>query len=159
MTRMQKISLARRRLLQASGSVLTLAATLGLGLLPARARAGASRPAFEARTQAAALQQLGAESALESPDIFIKAPQLSENGAFVPLEVTSNIPGTSSISVLVEKNRYPLIATFRFGAGVEAFVSTRIKMAETSAVRAVVQADGKFYTAATEVMVILGGCG
>ena len=159
MTRLKKISLARRRLLQASGSVWTLVATLGLGLLPARAWAGASRSVFAVRTQAAALQQLGAESALESPDIFIKAPQLSENGAFVPLEVTSNIPGTRSISVLVEKNRYPLIATFRFGPGVEAYVSTRIKMAETSTVRAIVQADGKFYTAATEVMVILGGCG
>ena len=132
---------------------------LGASLLPIRALAGKSRAMFEARSQSAVLQQLAAESAIESPDILIKAPQISENGAFVPLEVTSNIAGTRSIAVLVEKNRYPLIATFHFGPGVEGFVSTRIKMGETSTVRVLVQANGVVYTAATEVLVTLGGCG
>jgi sulfur-oxidizing protein SoxY len=150
----------RRQWLRASGSWLTLVAALGSGwLLPARAWAAWNRAAFEARAQAVALKQLGATGAIESADILIKAPDVAENGAFVNITVSSQIAGTRAISVLVEKNRYPLIATFRFGPGVEAFVSTRIKMGESSTLRAVVEADGQFYTAATSVLVTLGGCG
>lgn len=150
----------RRQWLRASGSWLSLAAALGSGwLLPTRAWAAWNRAAFEARAQAVALKQLGVSGAIESDDIVIKAPDVAENGAVVPITVSSRIAGTRAISVLVEKNRYPLIATFRFGPGVEAFVSTRIKMGESSTLRVVVEADGQFYTAATSVLVTLGGCG
>ena len=150
----------RRQWLRASGSWLTLVAALGSGwLLPARALAAWNRAAFEARAQAVALKQLGVSGAIESDDIVIKAPDVAENGAFVPITVSSRIAGTRAISVLVEKNRNPLIATFRFGPGAEAFVSTRIKMGESSTLRVVVEADGQFYTAATSVLVTLGGCG
>lgn len=150
----------RRQWLRASGSWLTLVAVLGSGwLLPARAWAAWNRAAFEARAQAVALKQLGVSGAIESDDIVIQAPDVAENGAVVPITVSSRIAGTRAISVLVEKNRYPLIATFRFGPGAEAFVSTRIKMGESSTLRVVVEADGQFYTAATSVLVTLGGCG
>ncbi|HWR77205.1 MAG TPA: thiosulfate oxidation carrier protein SoxY, partial [Thiobacillus sp.] len=43
--------------------------------------------------------------------------------------------------------------------GTQGFISTRIKMGQTSLVRAVVNAGGKSYTAAKEVKVTIGGCG
>lgn len=147
----------RRRLLKTAGSFGALALA-GL-LTPLKAFAAWNKAAFEAKAPPAALQQLGAGTPIESADILIKAPEIAENGAVVPIEISSRIPGTRAISLLVDKNPSPLVSTFRFADGAEGFVSTRLKMAETSAVRALVEADGKFYTAAKEVKVTLGGCG
>jgi sulfur-oxidizing protein SoxY len=150
----------RRRFLKAAASFGGMALAAGAGLLaPVRAFAAWNKAAFDAKAVPALLQQLGAGTPIESADILIKAPEIAENGAVVPIEVFSKLPGTTSISVLVEKNPSPLISTFRFASGAEGFVSTRIKMGETSPVRAVVEAGGKFYTAAKEVKVTLGGCG
>jgi sulfur-oxidizing protein SoxY len=41
----------------------------------------------------------------------------------------------------------------------EPYTYVRIKMGETSNVRAVVKAGGRFYTAVKEVKVTVGGCG
>jgi sulfur-oxidizing protein SoxY len=73
--------------------------------------------------------------------------------------VTSGIAGTSSIAILAEKNGQPLVGTFDLAGGAQGFISTRIKMGQTSLVRAVVNAGGKTYTAAKEVKVTIGGCG
>jgi sulfur-oxidizing protein SoxY len=77
----------------------------------------------------------------------------------VPVEVTSGIAGTTSIAILAEKNASPLISNFNLSGGAQGFISTRIKMGQTSLVRAVVKAGGKSYTAAKEVKVTIGGCG
>ena len=83
----------------------------------------------------------------------------AESGAVVPVEVTSRIPGTQSISIIAEKNPFPLVATVDLAGGSEPYTYVRIKMGETSHVRAIVKADGRFYTAAKEVKVTIGGCG
>jgi len=75
------------------------------------------------------------------------------------VEVTSGIAGTTSIAILAEKNASPLVGNFNLMGGTQGFISTRIKMGQTSLVRAVVNAGGKSYTAAKEVKVTIGGCG
>ncbi len=77
----------------------------------------------------------------------------------MPIAVTSRIPNTQNISIIAEKNPFPLAASFDIGAGAEGYVSTRVKMGQTSDVRAIIKADGKFYTAVKEVKVTVGGCG
>jgi sulfur-oxidizing protein SoxY len=94
-----------------------------------------------------------------SEGIAIKAPEIAENGAQVPVEITSQLPGTRSIYIFVDKNPQPLAGTFEFREGAEPFVSTRIKMSESSILRVVVQSDGKFYMATREIKVTIGGCG
>jgi sulfur-oxidizing protein SoxY len=89
----------------------------------------------------------------------MKAPDIAENGAVVPIDVVSNIPNTSSIAILVKKNPFPLAALFEFSNGALADVSVRLKVAETSAIIAIAKADGKTYTAQKEVKVTVGGCG
>lgn len=129
-------------------------------LLPLRALAAEwNKPAFEAKNLTDALKGIGAAGAAPSKDIVLKAPDIAENGAVVPVEVTSNIPGTQSIAILVEGNNNPLAASFNFSNGAEGHVSTRIKMGKTSNVRVVVKAGDKFYTATKEVKVTIGGCG
>ncbi len=87
------------------------------------------------------------------------APEIAENGAQVPVTVTSRIANTQSISIIVDKNPFPLSSTFEFAGGAEGYVSTRLKMGQTSNVIAVVKADGKFFSASKEVKVTIGGCG
>ncbi|NIA01263.1 MAG: thiosulfate oxidation carrier protein SoxY, partial [Planctomycetia bacterium] len=83
----------------------------------------------------------------------------AENGAVVPVSVTTSIDGVESISILAEKNAAPMTASFVLGAGTEGFVSTRIKMGKTSSIIAVVKAGGKLYSTGKEVKVTIGGCG
>ena len=148
----------RRTFMQSAGAIAAvLVATL---IKPASLWAAAwNKPAFEAKALADALKGIGATHATPSTDILVKAPDLAESGARVQIEVTSNIPGTQTMAILAEKNPFPLIASFEFSNGTEAFVSTYIKMGESANVRAVVNAGGKVYTAAKEVRVTIGGCG
>ncbi len=148
----------RRAFLLKSGALL---AAWAVGLLrPLRLLAAEwNKQGFETMVLAEALKSIGAANASPSSEILIKAPDLAETGARVQIEVMSKIPGTQIISILAEKNPFPLIASFEFANGADAFVSTYIKMGESANVRAVVNAGGKIYTAAKEVRVTIGGCG
>jgi len=118
-----------------------------------------NKAAFDAKVLAEALRNIGATSAADSDQILLKAPEIAENGAIVPVEITSKIPGTQTIYVIADKNPQPLVAIFDIAAGLEPFISTRIKMGESSKVRVLVKASGKFYVATQEVKVTIGGCG
>ena len=147
----------RREMLTHSATVAGLLAAAGL--LPTPAQAAWPQAAFESKTMADAVKALGGGAPAESKDVTITGPDIAENGAVVPVEVTSAIPGTTSIAIIAEKNGTPLIGNFNLSGGTEGFISTRIKMGQTSLVRAVVNAGGKSYTAAKEVKVTIGGCG
>jgi sulfur-oxidizing protein SoxY len=151
----------RRTFLKVSGSLgaLTLATATGLLKISQAWAAPWNKAAFESKAVADILKSLGASNLIESKDITITAPDIAENGAIVPVAVTSKIPNTQSIAIIAEKNPFPLAASFDIMGGGEGYVSTRLKMGQTSDVRAVVKADGKFYTAAKEVKVTVGGCG
>lgn len=148
----------RRTFLQWAGGLAALAAT---GLLrPVQAwAAGWNKAGFESKAANDVLKSLGATNPVESKDIAITAPDIAENGAVVPVAVTSRIANTQQISIVAEKNPFPLAATFDVAAGGEGYVSTRIKMGQTSDVWAVVKADGKHYLARKEIKITVGGCG
>jgi len=141
--------------------LLTSSSLAASGLLGARAAFAAvwNKAGFESKTTAEALKSLGVGSAPASKDIQITAPEIAENGAQVPVTVLSRLPNTQSISIVIDKNPFPLSSTFEFANGAESYVSTRLKMGQTSNVIALVKADGKFYTATKEVKVTIGGCG
>ncbi len=142
-------------------TVLRAAAALAAGLLPPlRALAGAwNQSGFDSKALADALESIGATTSVDSPDILVKAPEIAENGAIVPIEVVSRIPNTRFIAILAEKNPFPLIGTFDLRDGAEGFVSTRVKLGQTSLVRVIVKAGDKVYSATREVKVTIGGCG
>ena len=150
----------RREFIRA-GSVLGLMVAAGL-LTTEQAQAQQAawnKAAFDTKSVDDTVKALGGSAAAQSGDIMITAPDIAENGAVVPVGVTSKIPNTQAIYILVEKNPNTLAAGFGIPAGTEANVATRIKMGQTSNVYAVVKADNKFYTASKEVKVTLGGCG
>ena len=118
-----------------------------------------NRAAFDAKALADALKSIGATAVADSDQIQLKAPEIAENGAIVPVEITSGIPGTQTIYIIADKNPQPLVAIFEIAPGLEPFISTRIKMGESSRVRVLVKAASKFYVVTQEVKVTIGGCG
>jgi sulfur-oxidizing protein SoxY len=150
----------RRNVLKGAAGAGTVAIAVAAGLLkPTQAMAAWNKSAFEAKNVGDAMKGLGVAGPADSKEITIKAPDIAENGAVVPVEVTSGIAGTTSIAILAEKNATPLVGTYNMVGGTQGYISTRIKMGQTSLIRAVVNAGGKSYTAAKEVKVTVGGCG
>ena len=131
-----------------------------IALLPTKVLAALwNKAAFESVQLNDASRYLNVDAETPSTDIQIIAPDRAENGAIVQVEVKSNIADTEAIAIFVEKNPTPLIANFVFSNGAEPFVVTRIKMAETSDVKIVVKADGRYFTNSKNVEVLENGCG
>jgi sulfur-oxidizing protein SoxY len=151
----------RRAFLKSAGGVGAVAVAIATGLLnPVTAIAAAwNSLAFTTKDLNEAMKNAGYDGATESSDIVIKAPEIAENGAVVPVSATSNIAGTTSMAIFIDKNPAPMIADFQFMNGAEPFIATRVKMAKTSLVRVTVKAGGKNYIASREVKVTIGGCG
>lgn len=142
-----------------AGSSIAVAISAGL-LSPRTVLAAWPKSAFGAKNVQDALSGLfGSADNTPSGDIKIKAPDIAENGAVVPVSVTTSISGISSIAILAEKNASPLTANFELASNAKGYVSTRIKMGKTSDVIAVVKAGGKAYSARKNVKVTIGGCG
>ena len=154
------MNVTRRSFLKGSGgaAVMALAASAGLIKLEP-VYAAWNEAAFKTKTLNDTVKALGGQAAVESKDIQINSPDIAENGAVVPISVTSKMGNTESIAILVEKNPNALSANFVIPAGTEAFISTRVKMGQTSNVTALVKADGKYYYSTKEIKVTLGGCG
>jgi sulfur-oxidizing protein SoxY len=155
-------SATRRLILQGAGAV----ALLGLGnpffgLAPALAAANDKYPeeAFKAKSEADAIKALYGKTAEPSDKVKMDAPEIAENGAVVPISVTTTLPDVTSISFLVSENPVALVASYKIPAGTLPSVANRIKMAKTSNVIVVVEAGGKLYSANKEVKVTVGGCG
>jgi sulfur-oxidizing protein SoxY len=148
----------RRELLSQSAKVAGLLAAAGL--LPAAAQAAWNEAAFSAKSMADVVKALGGGAPAESKDVSIIGPDIAENGAVVPVGASSSAAGVKRLMLLVEKNPNALAASFDLTDSVEANVSTRVKMGQSSNVYAVaMMADGKVLYAGKEIKVTLGGCG
>jgi len=151
----------RRTFMKGSLAASSVVVALGAGLLSPRAVLAAwPKSAFDAKSVPESLSGLyGSEATIPSTDITIKAPDIAENGAVVPVTIKTSIKGATDISILAEKNGNPLTANFKLKGSAQGFVATRIKMQKTSNIIAVVKAGGKAYSARKEVKVTIGGCG
>ena len=150
-----------RRLLLRGTTLPALSALLGTGLLtPVRVLAADwNRSAFNATTLADALKAYGTPASPESREIVINAPEVAENGAQVPIEISVNLPKVQSIAVFADKNPLPLLASLELTPGVLPYWRLPVKLAETTRVRVVVKTESKTYSASREVKVTIGGCG
>jgi len=154
-------NIKRRVFLKGSLAAGTVGVAVGAGLLaPQAVMAAWPKGAFEAKSIEDALgASLGGKQTAASDDIKIKAPDIAENGAVVPVSISTGMGGVESVALLSAGNESPMVAQFVMGAGGIADVSTRIKMAKTGDVVAVVKAGGKLYANRKSVKVTIGGCG
>jgi len=150
----------RRLILKGAGCV----ALVGLGNLvplPALAAANDKYPedAFSKKSDKDAIQALYGSSAEASDKVKLDAPEIAENGAVVPISVTTTLENVTSISFLVSGNPNALAASYAIPQGTLPSLANRLKMQKTSNVIAIVEAGGKLYSATKEVKVTVGGCG
>ena len=109
----------RRLILQGAGAI----ALVGLGnlpfLAPALAAANDKYPeeAFKAKNEADAVKVLYGKTQEASDKVKMDAPEIAENGAVVPVSVTTTLPDVTSISFLVSENPVVLVASYRIPAG------------------------------------------
>lgn len=142
-----------------AGSVLAVAAGAGM-LAPRLVLAAWPKSAFDATSVKSALSALlGSDSMTDSRDIKIKTPDIAENGAVVPVSVTTGIKNAESITVLIHENGSPLAFNVGMTNKADGYVVMRVKMAKTSKVSAIVKAGGKLHSTSRNVKVTLGGCG
>jgi sulfur-oxidizing protein SoxY len=156
------VSATRRLILQGAASVALIGlGNLPFGLVPAYAAANDKYPedAFKQKSDAEAIKLLYGKNAEASDKIKLDAPEIAENGAVVPVSVSTTLTEVTSIAFLVSENPNALIAQYRIPAGTVPSVANRIKMARTSNVIVLVEAGGKLYSATKEVKVTVGGCG
>jgi sulfur-oxidizing protein SoxY len=162
MTTPHGFSATRRLVLQGAGVV----ALIGLGNMkfgptPALAAANDKYPedAFKQKSDADAIKSLYGKTPEPSDKVKMDAPEIAENGAVVPISVTTSLADVTSISILIAENPNALAASYKIPAGTMPSVANRLKMAKTTNVIAIVEAGGKLYSTTKEVKVTVGGCG
>jgi len=149
----------RRDVLKAGGGLGLAGVLVALGVIsPEQALAAGNRAIFEAGSLDAVFAALGTGKPPDSADIVISAPDVAENGALVSIGVASRLPATEQIVILVDRNPNVVAASFSVPPGTLPDIQTRVKMAESSPVHALVRADGKFHMARRDVRVTIGGC-
>ncbi len=152
------MGISRRNFFQLiAGAAASVAA---VAMLPGRVFAKWNEKAFTvSELDDAIAAKYGSLPIEDSADIEIKAPEIAENGAFVPVTVSTTIPEVSNISVFAPANFSPLVASFDVLPRMKPDISFRMRMAETSDLIVMVQSGAKLYRATREVKVTIGGCG
>jgi sulfur-oxidizing protein SoxY len=133
-------------------------ASLGIAARAAATDAGVRADPFLAQTLAELIGSIGG-APRPSPFVTLEAPDVAADGGFVPITVSSALPGTRELLLLVERNPQPLALRIEVSAGTEAFVATRIRMAASGMVLAAVRTDDGLFGASRTVEVSVGGCG
>ena len=157
---------SRRLILKGIGRGFGSIALIGLGGLslappPAHAAANDRYPeaAFKQKSDADAIKSLYGRTAEASDKVKLDAPEIAENGAVVPVSVTTTLPTVTSISFFVSENPNALAASYAIAEGTVPSVANRLKMQKTTKLVAIVESEGKLYSATKEVKVTVGGCG
>ncbi|HEY4834900.1 MAG TPA: thiosulfate oxidation carrier protein SoxY [Bradyrhizobium sp.] len=162
MTTPHGFSATRRLVLQGAGVVALIGlGNMAFGPTPALAAANDKYPedAFKQKSDADAIKSLYGKTPEPSDKVKMDAPEIAENGAVVPISVTTSLADVTSISILIAENPNALAASYKIPAGTMPSVANRLKMAKTTNVIAIVEAGGKLYSTTKEVKVTVGGCG
>jgi sulfur-oxidizing protein SoxY len=117
------------------------------------------KDAFTQKSEADTIKTLYGKEATDSGQVKLDAPEIAENGAVVPISVSTTLTEVSSIAFVVPENPNVLAAYYRIPPGTMPNVANRLKMAKTTNVTVIVEAGGKLYSATKEVKVTVGGCG
>jgi sulfur-oxidizing protein SoxY len=151
-----------RRLILKGASSVALIGLGGVSLQPGAALAANDKypeDAFKQKSDADAIKSLYGKAAEASDKVKLDAPEIAENGAVVPVSVTTTLANVASISFFVSENPNALAASYVIAEGTMPSVANRLKMQKTSNVTAIVESEGKLYSATKEVKVTVGGCG
>src|ERR1700761_5009723 len=160
MTTEIEFSPTRRLILKGAGMIALAGIGLKLGnlpfdVMPALAAANDKWPegAFKQKAEADAIKALYGKTAEVSDKVKLDAPEIAENGAVVPISVTTTLTDVTSIAFLVADNPNARAASYNIPEGTMPSVANRLKMAKTCNVIAIVESGGKLYSATKEVKI------
>lgn len=103
--------------------------------------------------------EIKGQSFQDSGQIQLEAPDIAEDGAIVPVTISTDLSGAERVWVFVEKNPTPLAARFQFSPELETYVSLRVKLNESCDVLALIATPEGIYSSRKAVRVVKGGCG
>lgn len=152
----------RRSFLRGIGIAAAASAVVTPTMVMAEAPKGANVLGYDAAVNAIT----GGKKATVSSKVHMKAPEIAENGAVVPITVTVDSPMTDAdyvkaIHVLASKNGNVRCADVMLTpANGAAMFAARIKLGTSQDVVAIVETStGEFLSASQNVKVTIGGCG
>ena len=106
------MSITRRKMIKSVIAGSTIGVSLSSDLLtPQQLLAAWPETLFNKSNLNDVMNSLGIRDLSMTTDITITAPELAEDGAVVPVSISTTIPGVEKISLLVDKNPYPLVDT------------------------------------------------
>lgn len=146
----------RRLLVQALGCTGLIGF---MGVARAATAPGWPEDAFKQKTKDDAIKTLYGKTVEASDKITLDVPEIAENGAVVPVGISTSLPNVTSMTILVPENPFTIAASYKISEGTVPSIGCRLKMAKTSDVIGVVESDGKLFMASKQVKVTLGGCG
>jgi len=160
----ERLAVTRRLVLRGAGSIALTSVGLGIVSLDAMAAFAAANDkypeeAFKQKDSKEAIRLLYGRTAEPSDKIKLDAPEIAENGAVVPVSVSTSLADVTSIAFVVPENPNVLAAYYKLPQGTMPSVANRLKMAKTSNVIVIVESGGKLFSATKEVKVTVGGCG
>src|SRR3981189_1809180 len=113
-------SATRRLILQGAAAVALVGlGNIPFGLAPVFAAANDKYPedAFKQKSDADAIKSLYGKAAEPSDKVKLDAPEIAENGAVVPISVSTTLADVTSISLLVSENPNALVASYKIPSG------------------------------------------
>jgi sulfur-oxidizing protein SoxY len=162
----ESLPVTRRLVLRGAGSIALTGLGFSLGVVsfcdaPALAAANDKYPedAFKQKDGKEAIRLLYGRTAEPSDKIRLDAPEIAENGAVVPISVSTTLADVTSIAFVVPENPNVLAAYYKLPLGTMPNIANRLKMAKTSNVIVIVESGGRLFSATREVKVTVGGCG
>ncbi len=105
-----------------------------------------------------AINEIFGSSKLSEGKIKLKAPDIAENGAVIPVTVSTKL-NAKTVAIFQDANPETAVAVFTVPENGIIDYSVRIKMAKTGTVTVVADVDGKLVSASKLVKVTIGGCG
>ena len=141
--------------------VLTMISVYALTL--SASATGASKPAdprdqaYAAKTLAEAQSLLGVGNPGPGNKMLLEAPDIvdgsAKKGAKVTIRLKSALPGTDWMALLLERGPAPLVIYKDFSPGADQVLEAQVTLSQTTKVRAIARAAGKFYLVTREIKV------
>lgn len=90
--------------------------------------------------------------------IKLKAPDIAENGAVIPISFETDLKPTK-IAIYQDANPESAVVVFSVPKNAVLDYALRLKLQKTGTITIVAEADGKLYSDSKLVKVTIGGCG
>ena len=155
------MSVSRRTFVRAAVGGVVFSTSFGSSLLtPRRATAALPPQTFFAPSPTDAIGAvLGTDQAPLDAAVELEIPSMVEVADMVPLTVRTTLDNVESVTIVADDNPNPIIAHYRLTPPLWPDIATRVRLAKSGNVHALVRAGGTVHRATKHVEISISGCG